>query len=50
MPKRHIQRFRTVAAAHRGSACMMRRMVRRLLDEQGYRDLCAAAAPLRCRR
>ncbi len=43
------QTARMVAHARRGDGRMMRRVMRRLHDEQAFRDLCAEAAPLRCR-
>jgi hypothetical protein len=38
-----------VAHPHRGDERMALRVIRCLHDEQAFRDLCAEAAPLRCR-
>jgi erythromycin esterase-like protein len=45
MPTPFTPAARTAAHARRGAA----RVIRCLHDEQGFRDLCAEAAPLRCR-
>lgn len=49
MSQHHPAAAERVAPAHRGAERMMCRVTRRLHDEQGFRDLCAQAAPLRCR-
>jgi hypothetical protein len=50
MPKFRPPVARMVVQTPNGAGRMPNRVMRRLHDEQGFRDLCAQAAPLRCRR
>ncbi len=50
MPQPRILTTARIGAAAQDSVRgMLRRPMRRMHDEQAFRDLCAEAAPLRCR-